>query len=92
MYKHIINLTDDLTSIMRFLPTSLAITLYLKIIKILYFYETKLFNHYIKTLLKTKNYYFTLRLINSNNWCPDNLSASFIKYVQEYHENLIHAW
>ena len=91
MYKHIITLTDKLTAIVSILPSSWAISLYLKIIRALYFYQTKLFDHYVKVFLQTEDYYYTLKLINSNDWCPEDLSLKFIKYAQENYNDLVHA-
>jgi hypothetical protein len=91
MYKQILDIVDSLALITKYLPSSWSVSLYLKILKTLFWYETKLLDHYIQILLNSKDYYTTLNLINTNNWCPENFSLNFIKYVQEHHSNLVHA-
>lgn len=44
--------------------------------------------HYVKMLVKTKNYYFTLTALNNNKFCPEDLNPLFIEEVKQKYSHI----
>lgn len=73
------------------LPDSLMTYICLRIIRISIWYETKWLKFYVDQLLKTENYYLTLKNLNSNKWCSSNLAEIFITYARSHYNELVHS-
>ena len=90
MFQKISSFFSLFSPIINILPNSFANSIYLRLVKLTIWYKLKWLKHYIKILLKTKKYYQTLLLINTNTWCPDDLSKDFVDYIEHHYNELVH--
>lgn len=90
MYSKIIIFFEFLLSFINFLPEKWSTYIYFKFLKFLTLYNLKWLLFYVSILLKTKNYYKTLKSLNSNKWCSEDLSINFINYISKFYPELIH--
>jgi hypothetical protein len=58
------------------------------VVEIKFFIRDFWLKYYVKMLVRTKNYYFTLAALNENMFCPEDLNVLFIEEVKQKYSDI----